>query len=180
MAAVAVAAALALVSVPVAGARAELKPPVVAVVDFQLILHESSAGKVAQKAIETQRDAYAKEISGQEEKLRQTEQDLGRQRGSLSEEAFTKKRRDFEKQVNDFQRDVQARQKALQQGEGDALRVIQGAVNDIVTSLAGERGLNLVLPKNVVPFSDPNLDMTQEVLDRLNRKLPSVAVNIKK
>ncbi len=169
---------LTLVSVPVVGAKADGKPPVVAVVDLQLILHESTAGKAVQKAIESQGEIFHREISAQEEKLRQGQQDLERQHAALSEDAFAKKRRDFEKQVADYQRDAQARQKALQQGDTEASRTILGAINDILGTLAREKGINLVLPRPAVVFADTDLDVTQEVLSRLNSKLPSVAVNI--
>jgi Skp family chaperone for outer membrane proteins len=164
--------------VPVVGAKADGKPPVVAVVDLQLILHESTAGKAVQKAIESQGEIFHREISAQEEKLRQGQQDLERQHAALSEDAFAKKRRDFEKQVADYQRDAQARQKALQQGDTEASRTILGAINDILGTLAREKGINLVLPRPAVVFADTDLDVTQEVLSRLNSKLPSVAVNI--
>ena len=171
-------ATVAVVAVPVSGARAELKPPVIAVVDVQFLLHESSAGKGIQKAIEAQRETYAKEISGQEGKLRQADQDLARQRSVLSEEAFGKKRHDFEKQVMDFQREVQARQKSIDQGFNEAMQTLQKGAIEIIAALVQERGINMVLSKQQVVIVEKTMDMTQEVLDRLNAKLSSVSVKI--
>jgi len=160
------------------GARAELKPPVIAVVDVQFILHESTAGKAIQKAIESQREAYAKEISGQEEKLRQADQDLARQHGVLSEDAFGKKRHEFEKQVMDFQRDVQARQKSIDQGFNEAMHTLQNSTVEVIAGMVQERGINMVVSKQQVVIVEKTMDLTQEVLDRLNAKLPSVSVKI--
>ncbi len=173
----AVAIALAVVAVP-SGAKADLKPPVVAVVDIQMLYRESAAGKGVQKTLESQGEAFHREMAAQEDKLRQTQQELERQHGNLSEEAFNKKRRDFEKQVADYQRDTQARQKAMQQGETEAQRAIFGAISEILAGLAHDKGINLVLPKPAVLFADPDLDFTPLVLDQLNHKLPSVVVNI--
>ena len=174
----AVAVVLTLVLVPGDGAKAGGKAPVVAIVDIQLILHESTAGKAVQKALESQSEVFHREITAEEDKLRQGQQELERQHASLSEDAFAKKRRDFEKQVADYQRDLQARQKALQQGEADAQRTIIGAITDVVGSLALEKEINLVLQRPAVFYADAELDVTQEVLGLLNRKLPSVTVNI--
>lgn len=171
------AAAVMFVGAP-AGARAELKPPVIAVVDVQYLLHESTAGKGVQKAIESQRETYGKEISGQEEKLRHAEQELARQRGTLSEEAFGKKRHDFEKQVMDFQRDVQARQKSIDQGLNEAMRTLQNTTIEVIAGLVQERGINLVLSKQQVVIVEKTMDLTQEVMEKLNQKLPSVSVKI--
>jgi Skp family chaperone for outer membrane proteins len=169
-------AALALLAVPVAGARAELKNPVIAIVDVQAIVQQSTAGKGIQKAIEGQREAANHEFSGQEDKLRQGEQELARQRGVLSEEAFGKKRRDFEKQVADFQREVQGRQKAIEQGYNEAVHTLLGSVMEAVAGLAREQGITLVLSKQQVIMSETSMDLTQVVLDRVNQKLPSVPV----
>ncbi len=169
---------LTLVAVPVSGAKADAKPPVVAIVDIQFILHESTAGKAVQKGLESQGEIFHREIAAEEDKLRQGQQDLERQHASLTEEAFTKKRRDFEKQVADYQRDLQARQKALQQGEAEAQRTILGAINEVLGGLAHEKSIDLVLARPAVFYADPELDVTQEVLGRLNRKLPTVTVNI--
>ena len=168
----------ALVLAPVSGAKADGKSPVVAIADIQLVLHESTAGKAVQKGLENQGEIFHREIAAQEDKLRQGQQELERQHASLSEDAFAKKRRDFEKQVTDYQRDLQARQKALQQGEADAQRTIIGAINEIISDLARDKGLDLVLQRPAVFYAGPDLDVTQEVLSRLNRKLPSVTVNI--
>ena len=66
----------------------------------------------------------------------------------------------------------------MQQGEADAQRTIIGAINEIISDLARDKGLDLVLQRPAVFYAGPDLDVTQEVLSRLNRKLPSVTVNI--
>jgi Skp family chaperone for outer membrane proteins len=173
-----VVAALALLALPTMQARAEIKAPVIAIVDVQAIVQQSTAGKGIQKAVESHREASAKEFSGQEEKLRQGEQELARQRGVLSEEAFGKKRHDFEKQVGDFQREVQGRQKAIEQGYNEAIHTLLGSVMEAVAGLARDRGITLVLSKQQVIMSETAMDLTQEVLERVNKALPSVTVKI--
>ncbi|MEI6985352.1 MAG: OmpH family outer membrane protein [Rhodospirillaceae bacterium] len=159
-------------------ARAEIKPPLIAVVDVQYVLHESTAGKGVQKVIDSKSEVFAKELAAQEDKLRQTEQDLGRQRGTLSEEAFAKKRRDFEKQLGDYNRDGQARRKSLEQGGNEAMQAIHRAMLEIIAALVQEQGVNIVLSKQQVVIVEKSMDLSQDVLERLNTKIPSVVVNL--
>ena len=42
--------------------------------------------------------------------------------------------------------------------------------------IANERSLDLVLPKSIIILSAKNLDITSEVLEHLDRALPSVDV----
>jgi Skp family chaperone for outer membrane proteins len=57
---------------------------VVAVVDVQKILEESKASKTVQAALDKQRTAFQNDISKQENTLRTADQDLSRQRATLS------------------------------------------------------------------------------------------------
>ena len=41
-------------------------------------------------------------------------------------------------------------------------------------SVAQEKGINMVVPQNVVLLSDPSMDITIPVLELLNERLPSV------
>jgi len=162
------------------GALAELPASVVAVVDVQLILQESAASKSIQKQLEAQRETYQNEISKQEDRLRSVEQELNRQRTVLSADDFGQKRRGFEQQVADVQRTVQARQRVLDQAFNESMTKVRDAVLQIVTEVAGEQKATLVLAKQQVVLAEKSLDLTSAVLDRLNKKMPSVPVTVPK
>jgi len=79
----------------------------------------------------------------------------------------------------DAQRVVQERQEAFQKGESDAVNVIGDNMRDIVQQLAAERHIGMVLRKElVISMADKNMDITDDVVQRLNTKLPSVTVTI--
>lgn len=165
---------------PAAQPGEPLKAPVVAVVDIQRIMQESSASKGIQKAIESQRDSYQKEIQTLEDKLQSAENELRKQQTVLAPDAFAAKRRDFEKQVSDVQRTVQTRKRTLDTAFNDAMGHVQKAIYDIVQEVADERGANVVIPRNLVVLFASSLDVTEPVLERLNKQLPTVAVTIPK
>lgn len=157
-----------------------LKAPVIAVVDVQRVMQESTASKGIQKAIESQRDTYQKEIQTLEDKLQTAENELRKQQTVLAPDAFAAKRRDFEKQVADVQRTVQSRKRTLDTAFNDAMGNVQKTMLDIVQTVADERGANVVIPRNLLVLFASNLDVTDTVLERLNKQLPSVSVTIPK
>ncbi|CAK0762849.1 outer membrane protein [uncultured Gammaproteobacteria bacterium] len=159
-------------------AGAQIKSPVVAVVDVQLILQESKAAQSIQKAATAQAEAYGKEIAPQEEKLRVADQELARLRTTLSQDAFAAKRRDFEKQIAEVQRNVQTRQRNLEQAVNEARQTLLKAMNEIIGEVAREKEVNLVLLKHVTMTFDNSADLTLAVLEKLNVKLPQVAIKI--
>ena len=162
------------------GALAELPASVVAVVDVQFILQEAAASKSIQKQLEAQRETYQNEISKQEDRLRAVEQELNHQRANLSPDDFGQKRREFEQQVADVQRTVQARKRVLDQAFNESMAKVRDTVLQIVTEVAGEQKATLVLAKQQVVLAEKSLDLTAAVLERVNKKLPSVPVTVPK
>lgn len=162
------------------GPGTELKAPVIAVIDVQKIMQESSASKGITKSFETLRDSYQKEISALEDKLRKSEDELRKQQTVLSPEALANKRRDFEKQVTDVQKTVQNRKRALETGLNEAMAVVHKTMVEVVADISRERGANLVLARQQFVLVDTQLDVTDTVMERVNKKLPQVALNVPK
>ena len=73
---------------PAAGSAPSLS---ILVVDVQALLQNSKSAKMVRQQIEQKRTEYAKEISHQEEALRQERDSLQRQQASLSSEALNQK-----------------------------------------------------------------------------------------
>jgi len=159
---------------------AELKAPVIAVIDVQKIMQESNASKGITKSFESLRDSYQKEISALEDKLRKNEDELRKQQTVLSPEALATKRRDFEKQVADVQKTVQNRKRALETSLNEAMAVVHKTMVEVVADISRERGANLVLARQQFVLVDTQLDVTDLVMERVNKKLPQVALNVPK
>ncbi len=163
-----------------AAKAAELKAPLIAVIDVQKVMQESNASKSITKSFEALRDTYQKEISGLEDKLRKGEDELRKQQTVLSPDALANKRRDFEKQVADVQKTVQTRKRVLETTLNDAMAVVHKTMVEVVADVARERGANLVLARQQFVLVDTQLDVTDTVMDRVNKKLPQVALNVPK
>ncbi len=160
--------------------KTDLKAPVIAVVDVQKIMQESNASKGVSKSFESLRETYQKEISSLEDKLRKSEEELRKQQTVLAPDALATKRRDFEKQVADVQKTVQTRKRALENALNEAMAVVHKSMVEVVAEVARERGANLVLARQQFVLVDTQLDVTETVMERVNKKLPQVALNVPK
>jgi len=147
-----------------------------AVLDVQKILRSAKAVKSIRDQITAYGTAFEKEIEKEREKLRKGNQELARQRTILAPEAFAKKRREFEQQVVEVQRMVQKRQRDLDKSRTVAMAKVNKSYIEIVTKLANERELFMIIRKGQTAFANPSLDVTKEVLDLLNKKQPTVKV----
>ena len=161
-----------------ADAKDKLASPVIAVIDVQRILQESLAAKSVQKQLETRRSQFQSEIEGEENGLRQSEQELSKAQKQLSTDVYSEREQQLRQRFLTVERHVQSRRKMLDEAFTDSMNAVRAALLDIVGTVAEEHGANLVLVKQQALWMDKSLDITDEVLGKLNAKLPQVAVKM--
>jgi outer membrane protein len=176
LAALLLALVLAGVGAPGAARAQPLPAAVAAVIDYQRILRDAAAARSIREQIEGRRKAYQEEISKEEQRLHEADKAFAKQRSVLTPEALAEKRRAFEQEVAEVQRMVQERRRALDDVSAVALNEVKKALIEVVTSIADERGFNLVLPSSEVLFFSRRIDLTEEVLAKLDVHLPDVRV----
>lgn len=154
--------------------------PVIIIVDIAQILRDAKAAKDIQAQLDKETTGYSKVVAQQENELQQMRDELERQRTLLAPEAFGAKTREYQQRFETLDRAVQTKRQALQQSLNEAMTKVQNAALEIIQDVAKERKANLVLTKAAVIFEDGSLDVTAEVLSRLDAKLPSLAVDLPK
>ena len=147
-----------------------------AILDVHTILREAAAVKDIRDQITKYGMKYEKEIEKERNEIRDANQELARQRTILSPEAFAEKRGQFEQRVVEVQRLVQQRQHELDKARNDAMTKVNDVYMKIVGQLAEERRLALIIRKDQTAFSTPAMDVTNDVLARLDKQLPKINV----
>ena len=150
------------------------------VVDHDRLMAEAQAAEKVRRDIESKRQNFQAELDAHEKSLRQEEEVLKGQETTLDEKEFTKRRLDFTKRVNMVHEKVSQRRQELEQGIQDARLQLVEKITEIVGQIAKEQRADVVLPKAGLVFSRPSLDVTDEVLKRLNALLPEVKIVYKK
>ncbi len=152
----------------------ELAPPVLAIIDVQKVLRESTAVSALSREIEEQKVQYQEELREQERALRDADQELTRQRSILSPEAYAKKRGELEQRVATLQREARNRKRGLDKVFTQGMIKVQAELTRVAKEIAEERGLDLVLSKATVVLVKPKFELTQEAVRRLNDRLPDL------
>jgi len=148
----------------------------IAIVDMKAVRQQSTAMANIREQITTYRSGFQSQIKQEEEQLRAANQELARQRSILSAEAFAEERKKFEARLAEVQRLVQTRRQELDQSRETAMRSIQKELNGVIAEIAGERGVVLVLQRDQTILAARSLEITAEVIDRLNKKMPNAVV----
>jgi outer membrane protein len=163
-----------------AAAQAPLPPPVVIVVDMTQIMRDAKAAKDIQSQVETEMNAYSKEVSQKEAELKTMRDDLERQRTALAPEVFNVRSQDYQQKYAALDREVQNKRQEMQQTYSEAMTKVENVGLQIVADLAKERKADMVVAKAALLYMNDGMDMTAEVTKRLDAKLPSMPVNLAK
>lgn len=156
-----------------AGAIAASK---IAVVNIQGILRDASSAKSVRDQLEAKQKAYQSELSKKEEALQKEDAELAKQKSALSKEAFEAKVKAFRDKATATQKEVAEKKATLDAAFERSLGQIQKTVTDIIADLSKEKGFIVALPTSQILYAEATLDISQEVLSRLNQKLPKVDV----
>lgn len=168
----------ALVTVLLAASAASpaLAETTIAVVNTQKIMQESKAAQSVRSQLQSKQKAFQAELDAKEKQLLAEDQALVKQRSTMEQAAFEQKVKDFRSKAAVAQREVQTKRLQVDKALESALKDIQNTVIGIVKEVAAEKKVNAVVSSAAVLYAEPSLDITNEVLDRLNKKLPDVSV----
>jgi len=144
----------------------------IAVIDVQYIIRESTAMKAVREEVARLREKFRAEVAGEEGRFREERSKLLRQRGVLTPQAFGRRRNQLVSKFAAVQRRLQTKSRSLEAASAATLRDFQKSLFAVVEDFAKERGYTLVLTRARVPYAHPTYLETDEILKRLNAKLP--------
>lgn len=150
----------------------------IGVVNIQKIMTEASSAKSVRDQLQTKQKAFQAELDSKEKALLSEDQALSKQQANLEKTAFEQKVKDFRAKAATAQREIQHKKDLLDKAFASALEQIQTNVVNISAEIAREKKLNLVMSSAQVLYGDSSLDITNDVLARLNKKLPSVTLKL--
>lgn len=167
---------LALLAAPGAVSAQDAPGVRLGILDVGRALRDASAVKGIRSQLDRYMDSYRADTQKEEQSLRAADAELGRKRTVLSAEAFAAERQKLEQRVAAAQGKVQDRRQSLERVHAEAMQKVQDALAGIVSAIAKERGLTLILRKDQTLFALPAYDISDEAMKRLDKQLPSVKI----
>lgn len=149
----------------------------VGVVNIQKIMRDSKAANSVRAQLKEKQKSFQAELDSKEKALLAEDQSLVKQSTGADKAAFEQKVKDFRAKAAGAQREVQTKKLQLDKAFAGALEQIQTNVLTIVKEVAAQKKLNVVLTSSQVLYAEDSLDITAEVQQRLDSKLPNVKVN---
>jgi outer membrane protein len=150
----------------------------VLIVNLQYVVSQSKSGVSLRKQSESLnkevvdlRDSISKDLQAKGKKL---EDD----KTLLAPEVFQERLVALQTEAESKQAELQAKVQKIQEAIQRASQSIDSVMSPILTELVNEKGAKILLDRQAILFGDPKLDISAEVVKKLNKRLPDVKVTI--
>jgi Skp family chaperone for outer membrane proteins len=150
--------------------------PHIAVLDIDRVRRNAAAVQGIRTQLSSYLEIYRTETQREEQEIRAAQDELTGKRGVLSAEGYAEERRQLEGRLVEAQGRVQRRRQALERVNLEAMEQVKQTLEEIVAEIAREQQLTIILRKDQVVFAAPTLDITDDVLHRLDQRLPRVTI----
>jgi len=162
---------------PPAAANAPVTPRII-VIDRNFILQRSSAGQDMLAQAQNLSKQADTQFKTEEAQLANEATQLQQQLAILAPDVRDQKEKDFTNKQQAFQGKVTQRQAEIQAGFNKAAHQLEVALEPILKGLMAERGANMVLDRASVILSTVDIDVTPLAVQRLDKALPHVKVEL--
>jgi len=155
-------------------AQEQTVPTAVGVIDAEEILRDSKAGQSLTAQAEKTQEQIKSDIYSQQKQFEEAVNTFALQQDTLSASDLKKKQEELRQQGNRQAKALSDRQHNLEQSVAKGRDQIMRTMVDVVKDVAKARGLTFVITRSAAPYFDPSYDISGEVKQMLDVKLPSL------
>lgn len=143
----------------------------IAVLDVAKVIASSEANKSANEKLKKMQSEIQAKINKMKTPLAEKERRLAERRSMMTSEQFLNEQTELRKEVSNFKFEAEEMQATLQ-AEGMKLRKeIVKTLSEVTAEVAKEKDIDVVLPSNGLVYVGDAIDVSEEVLKRLNKRL---------
>ena len=139
--------------------------------DINYLLSESEVGKYVNSNLKKIADENNKIFKNFEKELKSDEEKLLTQQNILKKEDYEKKISELRNKFKSYQDNKKSKNKELNQLRNNAGNIILKSINEIMNEYSKNNSISLVIQKQSIIIGKSELDVTNDVLELLNKKI---------
>ena len=149
----------------------------IGVIDINKILSDADAAIIAAKQIEEIAIDIENEIKLSDEEIIKEQNLLIESQTIMAPEAFESKRNEYEVKVQKYNNERQSKLMKIDELIAVSRNDILNTVKPILEEISNEKGITIILEKTSIMLNAEKMDITNEVLKKLNKLLPTIEVS---
>ena len=149
----------------------------IAIIDTEVIMKESLAGKSLIKQLSKIDDSNKKYFLEYEKKLKLEKEKISSQINILSKEEYDKKVLILNEDFKKYQDEVRDKLKLTKSKRDKALKKILSELNVLLSNYSNENELTFIIDQKNIIIGQTNLNITNRIIEILNLKLKKISLN---
>ena len=145
--------------------------------DVVYILNESLAGKDLNKKLNAINKKNIEEFKKIETEIKNEDNDLLKKKNILKEDEYKMKIDNLRVKYKSFQDYMSKKNSDLNILKDNSTKIILKNINDILAEYSLENSISLIIEKKNIIIGKSELNVTNEILELLNKKITKVKVN---
>ena len=145
--------------------------------DFKYILNQSDAGKKAQSFLKNKLEKGINNLKDKEKKIQQEEKKIISQKKVITEDEYKKKVSELRKKVALLQKERTTLLNTVAKQRQKARNELLKNLNPIIKEYMKDKKIRMVIDKKSLLLADENLNITNDIIALLNKKLKSIKLD---
>ena len=150
----------------------------IAVIDTRLIALNSAVAKDINRQMNIIRSDIEAELATRRTALTQEDTQLKSQQSIMAKEAYDARIAEFQVKINAYQRDVQTKSRQIEVAMTNANSELERSLKPIYQEVLRNSGATMLMEKSMIIEQVPGLDVTTQVIEKLDIALPSITVTL--
>ncbi len=153
-------------------------PPtaVIGVLGIPEIMRASTAAQQVEKIIGERREKLNEDAQKEQVVWREMQQALANDRSKLSADQIRAREKELQDRITSAQKTFRDRNRIIQEAGQYGLAQIERILVAVIRQVSESRGMNLVLHRAQVALNVNDFDITGQVVEQLNKVLPTVSL----
>ena len=146
-------------------------------VDFKFVLNESNAGKKAQTELKNLLNQEIKNLNKKEKSLQEEEKKIIQQKKIITPEEYKKKVDALREKVKNLQKERNQILSNISKKKEKARAELLKKLNPIIKKYMVDNKIRMVIDKKNLILADEKVNITKDILNKLNEELKSIKLN---
>ena len=139
-------------------------------VEVKQVFDECTATQQATLSLKKQIELRQAGLQKEQEEIGNLQTELRDKEVVLSESEKDKRKKEIEARISALQKEADAAKEEITAEERDLTNTIIDSIKEVITDIAKTEGFGLVLEKNSILYAESATDLTERVVEKLNKK----------
>jgi len=140
-------------------------------IDIQYIIDNSNFGKNVTKEINDINNRNIKEITSKQNYIKDLENEINKVKNVISKEELEKKINEYKEEVKLQNIFIENKKKSFDEKRKEKISNLFNKITPIIENYMKKNSINFIIEKKFLFIAETKYDITQEILDAVNKEL---------